>query len=150
MPSSVDPLALQLHLEHKKALTRPPASLPSSFWRRTKDIQFASRADSHIARQKQIHRLRHVIRELSQQLPAAKQADAQVRELTAWGCGTTMHVAHLVAPRLDDEDHTKDIDFTPGGIAARRDAGYADTLDMMRRAPWTEAADPIEGIVEHH
>ena len=32
---------------------------------RTKDIQFASRADSHIARQKQIHHLRHVIRELT-------------------------------------------------------------------------------------
>jgi NTE family protein len=24
-----------------------------------------------------------------------------------------MHVAHLLAPRLDGEDHTKDIDFTP-------------------------------------
>ncbi len=39
---------------------------PESIWQvmgRQKDIQFASRADSHIARQKQIHRLRHVIRQ---------------------------------------------------------------------------------------
>ncbi len=93
---------------------------------RIKDIQYASRADSHIARQKQIHRLRHVIR-----------------------CGTTMHVAHLLAPRVAGEDQTKDIDFTSGGIRARRDSGYADTVRMIRRAPWREPADPIEGVIEH-
>ena len=116
---------------------------------RQKDIQFGSRADSHIVRQKQIHRLRHVIRELHKQIPAAKQGDAKVKELASWGCGTTMHVAHLVAPRLDGEDHTKDIDFTPSGVQARRHAGYADTLRMIERAPWTQAADPIEGVIEH-
>ncbi len=125
---------------------------PESIWQvmgRQKDIQFASRADSHIARQKQIHRLRHVIRELHRQLPPKLQADAKVRELAGWGCGTTMHVAHLVAPRLDGEDHTKDIDFTPAGVHARRAAGYADTRSMIERAPWQAACDPIEGVIEH-
>ena len=127
---------------------------PESIWQvmgRQKDIQYASRADSHIARQKQIHRLRHVIRELHRQLPAAKQADAKVQELAAFGCGTTMHVAHLVAPRLDDEDHTKDIDFTRAGVHARREAGHADTRSMLERAPWVDCdADTIEGVIEHH
>ena len=126
---------------------------PESIWQvmgRQKDIQYASRADSHIARQKQIHRLRHVIRELHQQIPAARRHDAQVKELASWGCGTTMHVAHLVAPRLEGEDHTKDIDFTPAGVRARRQAGYADTLRMVERSPWREASsDPIEGVIEH-
>jgi NTE family protein len=126
---------------------------PNSIWQvmgRQKDIQFASRADSHILRQKQIHRLRHVIRELHRQIPAAKQSDPTVRELASWGCGTTMHVAHLVAPRLDGEDHTKDIDFTPSGVRARREAGHADTLRMIERAPWEQMpADPIEGVIEH-
>jgi NTE family protein len=125
-----------------------PASIRDVMGRQ-KDIQFASRADSHIARQKQIHRLRHVIRELTKQVPAAKQDDAKLKELASWGCGTTMHVAHLVAPRLDGEDHTKDIDFTPAGVRARRQAGYADTLRMIERAPWQQAADPIEGVIEH-
>ena len=116
---------------------------------RQKDIQFASRADSHILRQKQIHRLRHVIRELNKQIPAARQADEKVKELASWGCGTTMHVAHLVAPRLEGEDQTKDIDFTPAGVLARRQAGYADTLRMIERAPWQAPADPIEGVIEH-
>jgi NTE family protein len=125
---------------------------PTSIWEvmsRQKDIQFASRADSHIARQKQIHRLRHVIRELTKELPAARQADAKVRDLAAWGCGTQMHVAHLLAPRVESEDHTKDIDFTSDGIRIRRDAGYADTMRMVERAPWTAPADPIEGVIEH-
>ncbi|MET3106497.1 NTE family protein [Oxalobacteraceae bacterium GrIS 2.11] len=116
---------------------------------RQKDIQFASRADSHIEKQKQIHRLRHIIRELGKQLPANKQSTAQVKELTAWGCGTTMHVAHLVAPRLDNEDQSKDIDFSFAGVNARRAAGYADTMRMIERAPWTEYADPIEGVLEY-
>jgi NTE family protein len=125
---------------------------PESIWQvmgRHKDIQYASRADSHIARQQQIHRLRHVIRELVKQLPARQQADAAVRELASWGCGTTMHVAHLVAPRLEGEDHTKDIDFTAAGVRARREAGYADARRMIARAPWTAPVDPIEGVVVH-
>jgi len=125
---------------------------PESIWEvmgRHKDIQYASRADSHIARQKQIHRLRHVIRELARQLPASRRDDAQVRELASWGCSTTMHVAHLVAPRLDGEDHTKDIDFTAAGVRARREAGYADTVRMIERAPWRAPTDPIEGVIEH-
>jgi len=125
---------------------------PESIWQvmsRQKDIQYASRADSHIARQKQIHRLRHVIRELTKQLPAAKRADPQVKELSAWGCGTTMHVVHLLAPRLEGEDHTKDIDFSPAGLKARREAGYADTVRMVESAPWGEPTDPIEGVIEH-
>jgi NTE family protein len=125
---------------------------PESIWQvmgRQKDIQFASRADSHISRQKQIHRLRHVIRELHRQIPESAQSDPKVRELASWGCGTLMHVAHLLAPRLDGEDHTKDIDFTPAGVRARRQAGHADTMKMIERAPWREPADPIEGVLEH-
>jgi NTE family protein len=117
---------------------------------RQKDIQYASRADSHIARQKQIHRLRHVIRELHKQIPAAQHNDEKVKELASWGCGTTMHVAHLLAPRIDGEDHTKDIDFTSAGIHARRRAGYADTVRMIERSPWkTAQVDPMEGVIEH-
>ncbi len=116
---------------------------------RQKDIQFASRADSHIAKQKQIHRLRHVIRELSKELSPARQASARVKELSAWGCGTTVHVAHLVAPRVHGETQSKDIDFSRSGIATRREAGYADTLRMIERSPWQQSCDPIEGVIEY-
>ena len=125
---------------------------PDSIWEvmaRTKDIQFASRADSHIARQKQIHHLRHVIRELTKQVPAGRQGDAQVKELASWGCGTQMHVAHLLAPRVNERGPHQGHRLQPDGIRARREAGYADTMRMIERAPWQRPADPIEGVIEH-
>jgi NTE family protein len=130
----------------------PEGPDPETLWQvlgRQKDIQYASRARSHIARQKQIHHLRHIIRELSKRMPQALREQPDVEELAAWGCGTTMHVVRLIAPKLDGEDHTKDIDFTPGGIRARWDAGYADTKAMLERAPWKKPVDPIDGVVIH-
>src|SRR5436309_2164242 len=108
---------------------QPDGQEPASIWQvmgRQKDIQFASRADSHIARQKQIHHLRHVIRELARHLPPKERESAAMKELASWGCGTTMHVVRLLAPGLADEDHTKDIDFSPSGVRARWRAGASD------------------------
>lgn len=116
---------------------------------RQKDIQYASRDESHIARQAQIHHLRHVIRALSSALGPAARQDPAMRELAGWGCGTTMHVVHLDAPRLPREDVNKDIDFSTAGIRARREAGHRDTLGMLARAPWQAPADPMAGIIEH-
>jgi NTE family protein len=129
---------------------QPTGHEPASIWQvlaRQKDIQYASRADSHIARQKQIHRLRHIIRELSKDLPAEKRD--QLRELVSWGCATTMHVVRLLAPALEDEDFTKDLDFSAAGIRFRREAGLEDTRRMIERAPWQAPVDPIEGVIVH-
>ena len=60
-----------------------------------------------------------------------------------------MHVARLVAPRVGNEDQFKDIDFTPAGICARWQAGYADTSRMVARAPWQGPVDAMEGVVIH-
>jgi len=134
------------------SMWQPSGPEPESIWQvmgRQKDIQYASRAESHIERQKQIHHLRHVIRELARKVPQAQRDSDDFRELASWGCGTTMHVMRLQAPRLDGEDHTKDIDFTPAGVRARWQAGYADTLRMIDRRPWTQAVDPMDGVVVH-
>jgi NTE family protein len=72
------------------------------------------------------------------------------QKLASWGCGTTMHVTDLIAPRVDGEDHDKDIDFTASGIRARRGAGHADIVKMIERSPWNLPADPMEGVIEHH
>jgi NTE family protein len=130
----------------------PQGPDPETLWQvagRQKDIQFASRAKSHIARQQQIHHLRHIVREIAKHVPARQRNAAVVKELASWGCGSTMHVVRLNAPRLDGEDHTKDIDFSAHGIGARWRAGYADTRRMLARAPWEKAVDPTEGVVVH-
>lgn len=125
-----------------------PASI-NEVMARQKDIQFASRHESQIAQQKQIHRLRHVIRELSQRLDASQARDPAARELASWGCGTTMHVVHLHAPRLSAEDASKDIDFSANGIRLRSEAGHRDTIQMLDRADWRQPHDALEGVVEH-
>jgi len=133
-------------------LWNPSGTEPDSIWQvmnRQKDIQYASRAVTHIARQKQIHHLRHVIKELADRLPPETRNTDAVRELESWGCRTTMHVVRLLAPRLMSEDQTKDIDFTPNGIHTRWKAGYEDARDAIAGAPWTHSADQHEGVVLH-
>ena len=127
----------------------PAGPEPQNIWQiseRQKDIQYASRTDSHIARQQQIHRLRHVIRELVKRLPEAERATAEVEALAAWGCQTTMRLIKLAAPRLDGDDQMKDIDFTPAGIAARQRAGYEAAMRAIAERPWEAPMDPIEGL----
>ena len=116
---------------------------------RLKDIQYASKAESHLKRQQQIHHLRHVVRELGLLLPPGVRARAEVKELQGWGCGTVMHVMPLCVPAIEGEDHTKDIDFTPAGIQARWTAGRDLTRLRIAAAPWKGQTDPVAGIVLH-
>jgi NTE family protein len=58
-------------------------------------------------------------------------------------------VVRLLAPRRDNENHTKDIDFTPAGIRGRWEAGYADTNRALERQAWLDACDPLEGVILH-
>ncbi len=130
----------------------PQGPEPETIWEvlhRQKDIQYSSRVATHIARQAQIHRLRHVIRELSSLLPDDVRRSEAVRALTAYGCLTRMHVVRLLWPGHDDEDHTKDIDFSPSGIRRRWDAGYEKTMRAIDGAPWKGEFDPMEGVYLH-
>jgi NTE family protein len=116
---------------------------------RQKDIQYASRTASHIMRQQQIHRLRHVISKPAAHIPEAERDSEEIRALAGYGCLTRMHVVRLMAPATVGEDHTKDIDFRPASILARMQAGYAQTQAIIARAPWTGEIDPLEGFVLH-
>jgi NTE family protein len=125
---------------------------PESVWQvinRQKDIQFGSRADSHIARQESLHHFRHVIRELVRRLPDSERETPEVRKLAGYGCGTMMHIVRLNAPRLEGEDHMRDIDFTKEGIRARWLAGYSDTARTLDRRPWEVHIDPMVGVAVH-
>lgn len=116
---------------------------------RHKDVQYSSRIASQIARQQQAHRLRHVINQLAARLPESERRDPAVRQLISYGCPTRMHVVRLLAPQLDRETHTKDIDFSPSGIMRRWDAGYAHTRSVLERKPWIGEFDPLAGVVLH-
>jgi NTE family protein len=116
---------------------------------RHKDVQYSSRIASQIARQQQAHRLRHVINQLVARLPEEERKLEAVRELASYGCPTRMHVVRLLAPQLECETHTKDIDFSPSGIMQRWDAGYVHTKAVLERKPWVGDFDPLSGVILH-
>ena len=116
---------------------------------RHKDVQYSSRISSHIARQQQTHRLRHIVNQLAARLPDSARNDPAVRDLVSYGCQTRMHVVRLLAPQLDREGHTKDVDFSQRGITARWNAGYQHTQSVLERMPWSGEFDPLSGVVLH-
>lgn len=116
---------------------------------RQKDLQYASRAAGHVLRQQQIHRLRHVIAELAMRLPPGQRRLPEVEAMASYGCLTRMDVVRLLAPGLDNEDHTKDIDFSRAGIRARWQAGLEDSRRALEARPWEQQADPLEGFLLH-
>jgi NTE family protein len=133
-------------------LWNPEGPVPQSIWEvlhRQKDIQYSSRIASHITRQQQTHRLRHVISQLVRHIPDDLRKSEAVRDLAGYGCVTQMHVVRLLTPRLENENHTKDIDFSPSGIGMRREAGYEATMRALKQAPWQGEFDPIEGVILH-
>src|SRR6516164_8316578 len=133
-------------------LWNPVGAVPRSLWEvfhRQKDIQYSSRIASHISRQQQTHRLRHVISELVRQMPDELRDSEVVKDLAGYGCVTQMHVVRLLTPRIGNENHTKDIDFSSAGIGARRAAGYSAAMAALQQAPWQGNFDPIEGVILH-
>ena len=133
-------------------LWQPDGKAPETLWQvmgRQKDIQYSSRGLSHVARHQQIHRLRHVIRELAKRVPTDRANDPLVKELASYGCGTTMHLVRLLAPRLDNEDHTKDIDFSAAGIRSRWQAGHDYVRHAIAQRPWSCEVDSLTGVLIH-
>jgi NTE family protein len=116
---------------------------------RHKELQYSSRSMSHIQRQRQIHRLRHIVAELAALLPESQRAAREVGELASYGCMTRMHVVRLLAPMIEGEDHTKDIDFSASGIRRRREAGHAHGRRVLETEPWRGEFDPHEGFILH-
>ena len=130
----------------------PEGDAPRSMWQvsgRQKDIQFASRDDSHVRRQAQIHQLRHIVRELARALLTDALARPELREMASYGCGTVMHLMRLMAPRLPDEDHTKDMDFNTARIRLRWQAGLHDARRMLAQQAWLAPVGPMEGLAVH-
>jgi NTE family protein len=113
-------LIFAVHLWH------PTGEEPETIWQilnRQKDIQYSSRIASHIVRQRETHKLRHVISNLLEFVPDEEKNDPLYQELAGYRCDTRMHVVRLLSPKLENETHTKDIDFSPAGINNRMSLG---------------------------
>jgi NTE family protein len=130
----------------------PVGPEPESIWEvlhRQKDIQYSSRISSHVVRQRETHRMRHVISQLAARLSEDERNNDAVKELASYGCTTRMHVVQLLAPRLSHDNHTKDIDFSRSGIRHRWEAGFEHTKAMLEQKPWEGEFDPLDGVILH-
>jgi NTE family protein len=130
----------------------PVGPEPGSIWEvlhRHKNIQYSSRISSHVVRQTQTHRMRHVISQLAARLSDDGRDSDAVKKLASYGCTTRMHVVQLLAPRLSHENHAKDIDFSRSGIRRRWEAGFEHTKHMLDKKPWQGEFDPHEGVILH-
>ncbi|HLO22353.1 MAG TPA: patatin-like phospholipase family protein [Methyloceanibacter sp.] len=139
-------LIFAVHLWH------PTGDEPETIWQilnRQKDIQYSSRIASHIVRQRETHKLRHVITNLLEFVPEEEKNDPLYQELAGYRCDTRMHVVRLLSPKLSNENHTKDIDFTPAGISSRWEAGLADTRRALARQAWIGEWGLLDGVILH-
>jgi NTE family protein len=125
-----------------------PRSLPDVM-RRHKELQYASRAATWVAIEREMHRLRHGIALLASRLPREERRDPDLSAVIECGCRSVYHLVRLQAPRLPDENHQKDLEFDPGRVGARWYAGYADTLRALSARPWSKPVAAEEGILLH-
>jgi NTE family protein len=133
-------------------LWHPTGEEPETIWQilnRQKDIQYSSRIASHIVRQRETHKLRHVISNLLEFVPDEEKNDPLYQELAGYRCDTRMHVVRLLSPKLENETLSKDIDFSPAGINNRWEAGHADTKRALEQQAWIGEWGLLDGVVLH-
>ncbi|MFZ5558472.1 MAG: patatin-like phospholipase family protein [Pseudomonadota bacterium] len=125
---------------------------PGSIWAalgRRKEIQHAGRADSQLRCQAQVHRMRHMIRDLLERLPANARDDPEVAEIACHGCSTRLHVVRLIAPEGTACGPLQDAALGAAAIESRRAAGYQLGLAAAAAQPWRQGADPRQGVLLH-
>jgi NTE family protein len=125
----------------------PPQTLRDVL-RRSKEIQFASRAETIIELEQELHKLRHAVNLLARAL-AEHAPESPLTDLACLGCGSVFHVVHLEVPRLPGEDQSKDIEFDADRVAMRWQAGLADARRALEAKPWDDVIAPTEGVVVH-
>ena len=117
---------------------------------RQKDVMYASRSKSHIDEYMRIHNLRRTVRALYDALPPKAKEAADVREMSAYGCDTTVHIVRLPYAGRDWNMASKDINFSRGSIEWRWEQGFRDASRAIERACWLEPVAPHIGVVVHN
>ncbi|MGP0060614.1 MAG: patatin-like phospholipase family protein [Beijerinckiaceae bacterium] len=117
---------------------------------REKSIGFSSRLHDQVARQVQLHRLRHIIHQLIDMLPEEKRETLRERNFSGYESEPFMHLIQLNARGFEREGVFRDIDFTPSAIRERWKGGYADTRRMLDRRPWEQPVALINGVAVHN
>ena len=130
----------------------PMGPEPATIWEvlnRQKDIQYSSRVASHIARQRQIHSMRHIINELGEAAAggrAQQRGGARARRLWLPDADARRAPAGAAArQREPHQGHRLQPVRHPAALGGRLRAHHA----RARQAPWEGEFDPLEGVILH-
>ena len=130
-------LIFAVHLWH------PTGEEPETIWQilhRQKDIQYSSRISNHIVRQRESHKLRHVISELLKYVPEEARKTPLVKELAGYCCHTRMHVVRLLTPRLDSETTSRtSTSRPPASVRAGKRVTPIQGARWRRKRGWRNA-----------
>ena len=140
-------LIFAVHLWH------PTGEEPETIWQilnRHKDIQYSSRIASHIVRQRETHKLRHVITKLLEFVPEEEKNDPLYQELAGYHCDTRMHVVRLLSPAARQRDPHQGHRLLAGRhrAAAGRPATPTPSGRCSSR-PGSASAGLLDGVILH-
>ena len=104
---------------------------------RSKDIRFSSRTRAVTAQLERERHLRHVLREVLAQLPAAKRKDsAWCREAEALASDKRFNVVHLIYQDKEWDGLAKDYEFSALTMREHWASGLADVQRTLAHPDW--------------
>ncbi|HUZ62368.1 MAG TPA: patatin-like phospholipase family protein [Acetobacteraceae bacterium] len=113
---------------------------------RAKEIQYSSRTRMGTDQFRAMHDIRHNLNLLLEKVPETLKARPEARFLSDIACVTTMDVAQVIYRPDNLQGASKDFEFSRATMESRWAQGLADAGEVLRAAPWLDAAPPEVGV----
>jgi NTE family protein len=141
---TLDTLAFQVDLWSARG------ELPRTFAEvstRQKEIQYSSRTRAGTNSFKHIQRLRHVLADLLEQLPAPLRDGPEAKLLRDAADRKVYNIVHLIYRAKKYEGHSKDFEFSRASMREHWRAGYHDALRTLRHPEVLQLPTNHEGVL---
>ncbi len=117
--------------------------------RRKKDISFSSRYFHEISLHGEIHRLRHVIQRLIDEIPGHRKSDPEIKNIIGHNESMLIDLVRFQYQHKATDLFSKDFEFSKQSIVEHMQAGYRDALVGIAKSPWLKPRSENEGIILH-
>lgn len=113
---------------------------------RQKEIQYSSRTRANTDRVKYSQRMRNMVADLLEKLPAELRATEEVQKLCAASRRKVFNIVHLIYRARNYEGQSKDYEFSRLSMQDHWRAGYHDTVRTLRHPEVLERPNNPEGV----
>lgn len=117
--------------------------------KRQKDINYASHHREFIMTYREIHNLRHAIRELGEQLSKEQKKNSELKKLLNLGRSGIIHLVRFHCKANLSDLSSKDFDFGWPSITNRIHCGYEDVCRTFKNQPWNKPVSKKEALIVH-